>query len=129
MSNLSESSPDLHKNTNQRTLNSAVNPSTEETYVIIFHLKTGAQAQFLALLEPVLDAMRNEATFINAILHRDPASDNTFMLYETWADREDVINIQQHRPYRKAFWDTLPELLTQPRQIQIWKPMRTDLAI
>ncbi|PJX28368.1 antibiotic biosynthesis monooxygenase [Advenella sp. S44] len=96
---------------------------------MIFHLKTGVQAQFLGLLEPVLDAMRDEDTFVNAVLHQDPCADATYMLYETWLDREDVLNVQMHRPYRKAFWDTLPELLDQPRQIQVWKPVRTDLVI
>ncbi len=129
MTDLSASSADLHKNTNPRTLVSARSRPTEETYVIIFHLKTGVQAQFLRLLEPVLDAMRDESTFVNAVLHQDPSSDATFMLYETWLDREDVLNVQMHRPYRKAFWDTLPQLLAQPRQIQVWKPVRADLVI
>lgn len=129
MIELSESSPVLHKNTNHRKLVSSVSQPTEETYVIIFHLKAGTQAQFLALLEPVLDAMRDEITFINAALHRDPASETTYMLYETWLDREDVLNVQMHRPYRQAFWNTLPQLLAQPRQIQVWKPVRTDLTI
>ncbi len=129
MTELSTSSPDLHKNTNHRTLVSSVSRPTEETYVITFHLKAGTQTQFLALLEPVLDAMRDETTFVNAALHRDPASDTVYMLSETWLDREDVLNVQMHRPYRHAFWDTLPELLEQPRQIQVWKPIRTDLTV
>src|SRR5690606_2315848 len=123
MSQLSVSSPRLHKNTNQRTLVSSVSGPTEETYVIIANLKAGAQARFFALLEPVLDAMRDETTFVNAVLHRDPSSDTVYMLYETWLDGEDVLNVQMHRPYRQAFWDALPELLEQPRQIQVWKPI------
>lgn len=129
MTDLPASSADLHKNTNPRKLVSYKSRPTEETFVIIFHLKTGAQAQFLELLEPVLNAMRDEDTFVNAVLHQDPASDTTYMLYETWLDRQDVLNVQMHRPYRKAFWDTLPQLLTQPRQIQVWKPVRADLAV
>lgn len=129
MIELSASSPDLHKNTNHRTLVSSVSRPTEETYVITFHLKAGTQAQFLALLEPVLNAMRDETTFVNAALHCDPTSDTVYMLYETWLDRDDVLNVQMHRPYRQAFWDALPQLLEQPRQIQVWKPIRTDLTV
>jgi quinol monooxygenase YgiN len=28
--------------------------------------------------------MKNEPTYYEAILHRDPESENSFMLYETW---------------------------------------------
>lgn len=129
MPDRSISSPDLHKNTTRRKLISTVNPPTEETYVIVCRLKAGARPQFMALLGPVLDAMRHEDTFVNAVLHQDPASADTYMLYETWLDGEDVMNVQMHRPYRQAFWEALPELLSQPRQIQVWKPMRSDLTI
>nr|WP_245416327.1 putative quinol monooxygenase [Microvirga sp. 17 mud 1-3] len=80
------------------------------------------------LLTPVLDAMRHEPTFINAVLHRDPEDANRFMLYETWADLQDVIEVQIGRPYRQAFWDRLPDLLAEPRRIGTWQPMRSDFA-
>lgn len=124
----SASSPGLHKNTTRRQLSSTANLPTEETYFIIFHLKTGIHTTFLQLLNTVLDAMRHETTFINAVLHRDPESADTYMLYETWLDGEDVLNVQMHRPYRQAFWDALPDLLAKPRQIQVWKPIRTDVT-
>jgi quinol monooxygenase YgiN len=96
------------------------------TYVITFCVKAGAEDEFLGLLHPVLDAMRHEATFENAILHRDPEAPNRFMLYETWADHDDVVEVQMHRDYRKLFWDKLPALLAEPRQVQTWAPMRSD---
>ena len=98
------------------------------TYVITLQLKPGCAAEFLALLTPLLDAMRHEASFIDAVLHRDPKNENRFMLYETWADHDDVVSVQMHRPYRQAYWARLPELLERPREVQIWRPLRADLA-
>ncbi|MCB8820146.1 putative quinol monooxygenase [Microvirga rosea] len=98
------------------------------TFVISFHIRDGFQEEFLALLTPVLDAMRHEATFINAMLHQDPDNPARFMLYETWADLDEVMNVQIGRDYRKAFWDRLPELLSEPRHIQTWQPIRSDFT-
>ena len=60
---------------------------------------------FRTLLNNVLDAMRHEENFREAILHRDPESPCRFMLYEAWADHEDVLGVQLHRPYRQAHHD------------------------
>lgn len=96
------------------------------SYVIIFTLLPGAEVEFLRLLEPVLDAMRHEPTFRNAILHCDPSASNRYMLYESWSDAEDVANVQVHRKYRQAFWKNLPKLLETARDVQVWQPMRGD---
>jgi hypothetical protein len=39
-----------------------------------------------------------------------------------------VVEVQMHRPYRKAYWDRLPTLLREPRRIETWRPMRRDFA-
>ena len=96
------------------------------TYVIKFQVIATERARFLLLLEGVLNAMRSEPTFREAILHQDPASDCRFMLYETWEDHDDVLNVQLHRPYRQAWHEALPTLLEKDREIAIWKPLRTD---
>ena len=98
------------------------------TFILTLHLKPGCEEEFLALLTPVLDAMRDEPTFINAALHRDPEDPTRFMLYETWADLDDVAQVQMQRSYRSAYWERLPELLAKDRQIQVWKPLRGDFA-
>ena len=98
------------------------------TYVIKFTVIPSQEQRFLRLLEGVLDAMRNEPEFHEAILHRDPASAEKFMLYETWKDHNDVLNVQIHKPYRQAFHDALPAVLAEPRDIQIWEPLRADRA-
>jgi quinol monooxygenase YgiN len=96
--------------------------------IVSIHVKPGYEQEFLRLLTPVLDAMRHEATFINAVLHQDPEDPTRFMLYETWADRDDLSRVQIHREYRKAYWARLPEILREPRQIQIWQPLRGDFT-
>jgi (4S)-4-hydroxy-5-phosphonooxypentane-2,3-dione isomerase len=96
------------------------------TYLIKFQVVQGRRGQFLKLLEGVLDAMRHESTFHEAMLHRDPASEHHFMLYETWESHADVVNVQLHRPYRRSWHEALPAILEHERDITIWEPLRTD---
>lgn len=96
------------------------------TYVIRFDVRPGQRERFLALLEGVLDAMRAEPMFHQAVLHRDPQSESTFLLYETWESHDDMVAVQLHRPYRGAWHAALPELLARPREIAVWEPMRAD---
>jgi quinol monooxygenase YgiN len=96
------------------------------TYLIKFQVVPERREQFLKLLNGVLDAMRSEPMFHEAILHSDPTSDNLFMLYETWESHEDVVNVQLQRPYRRAWHEALPTLLEQERDITIWEPLRAD---
>ena len=98
------------------------------TFIVTLALKPGCQERFLELLTPVLDAMRHETTFSNAVLHQNPEDPTRFMLYETWADLDEVVQVQMGRDYRKAYWDRLPSLLREPRQVQTWKPMRRDFT-
>ena len=94
-----------------------------ETYVITFHVREGRSERFLALLKPVLEAMRDEKTFVRAALHVDPERPDVFQLHETWADRDDVLKVQLHRPYRAAWHAALEDLLARPREIQVWDPI------
>jgi quinol monooxygenase YgiN len=94
--------------------------------IVTLHVKPGRAGEFLAALAPVLDAMRHEPTFINAVLHRDPEDPDRFMLYETWADRSELVEVQMGRAYRKPYMDRLPELLAEPRQVQVFQPLRGD---
>nr|WP_295811611.1 antibiotic biosynthesis monooxygenase [uncultured Nitratireductor sp.] len=82
-----------------------------ETYVITFHLKPGMEARFRELLDPVLDAMRHENTFVYAALHVNPELPDVFQL---------------HRPYRAKWHAALDDLLARPRQIEIWRALRAD---
>ncbi len=98
------------------------------TYVIGFTIRPGQRDRFLALLEPVLDAMRHEPTFRSATLNTDPENDHRFLLHESWESHEEVLTVQIHRAYRAAFHAALDEVLAAPREIGIWTMLRTDHA-
>jgi quinol monooxygenase YgiN len=84
--------------------------------------------EFLALLTPVLDAMRHETTFVSAGLHRSPDDPTSFMLCEVWADRNDLVNVQMKRDYRTTYEARLPDLLREPRRAEIWDGLRADFT-
>jgi quinol monooxygenase YgiN len=96
------------------------------TYIIRFHVKPEQRERFHTLLNGVLDAMRHEPMFHEAVLHAHPEQPNVFLLYETWEDHEDVLNVQVKRPYRAAWHAALDEILAAPREISVWKPVRAD---
>lgn len=98
------------------------------TFIVTIEVKPGGEAEFLRALAPVLDAMRHETTFVNAVLHRSPDDPSRFMIYETWADLDDVRDVQLARQYRQAYHDLLPALLSEPRRVEIWTPMRGDFS-
>ncbi|MGQ9367881.1 putative quinol monooxygenase [Azospirillum sp. ST 5-10] len=95
-------------------------------FVVSLTVRPGCEEAFLGLLHPLLDAMRHETGFVNAVLHRDPADPGRFMLYETWTDLTEVVEVQMARPYRAAYEARLPELLREPRAVQVWHPLRGD---
>lgn len=97
------------------------------TYLIQFNVVSEQRDRFLALLTGVLDAMRNELMFHQAFLHEDPGAPNRFMLLETWESHEDVLEVHLKRSYREAWHQALPELLSEPRDVSMWKPLRADI--
>ncbi len=98
------------------------------TYLITFDIMPDKRAEFLTLLNEVLDAMRGETTFREAILHCDPEKEDRYMLYETWESHDDVVEVQLARPYRRRWHEALPELLRRERTVTIWQPLRSDRA-
>lgn len=95
---------------------------------VSLRVRPECEAEFLGLLGPVLDAMRHEPSFINAVLHRHPEDPSHFLLYETWADRQDLVEVQMRRPYRAAYEARLPALLREPREARVWRPLRGDFT-
>ena len=92
----------------------------EVSVLVFLRVKPERMDEFLALLTPVLDAMRHEATFISAALHRSPDDAASFMLYEIWADRDDLVDVQMKREYRSTYEARLPDLLREPRRAEVW---------
>ena len=96
--------------------------------VVTLKVRAGMEDEFLALLTPVLNAMRHETTFVSAALHRSPDDPASFMLYEVWADRDDLVNVQMKRDYRAAYEARLPDFLREPRRAEIWDRLRADFT-
>lgn len=96
------------------------------TYLIRFKIRPEKREEFLSLIDGVLDAMRNEQSFISATLHRDPADSTGYLLHETWQDHQDVLDVQLKREYRNGWHDALPGLLQEPRDISVWEELRSD---
>jgi len=96
------------------------------TMIVINWVKPGCETEYRRWTAPVLDAMRHEPTFINTILHQDDEDPTRFMLYETWADRNDFFDIQMKKPYRLEYEHMLPGLLRAPREITFFKSLRAD---
>jgi quinol monooxygenase YgiN len=103
-------------------------PAGAIAVTVTLHVAPEHEAEFLRLLTPVLDAMRQEASFVAATLHRDPEDPALFMLHEIWADRGDLVEVQMRRPYRAAYEARLPALLRTPREARAWQPLRADAA-
>jgi quinol monooxygenase YgiN len=100
----------------------------EVAVLVYLNAKPESCEEFLRLLTPVLDAMRHESTFISAILHRNRQDPSSFMLYEVWADHDDLVNVQMKRDYRAAYEARLPDLLREPRRAVIWERLRGDFT-
>lgn len=98
-------------------------PAGTVSYLSSFAVRPSERARFLQLITGVLEAMREEATFVSAALHVDPANENRFLLLETWRDHQDVLEVQLRRPYREAWHQALPELLEDGRDISVWSPV------
>ena len=92
-------------------------------YLIEFTVMDDQRERFLQLISDVLTAMAQEANYRSAMLHEDPNDPRHFLLHEVWADHEDVMHVQMHRPYRREWHAALPDLLDGERRIEVWRPV------
>ena len=98
------------------------------TLIVTVPIRPGMEDEYLAILHPVLDAMRHESTFLHTAVHRGADDPGLFVLYETWRNREDFFSVQRNRPYRAEHESRLPELLRAPRTMAVFETLRTDTA-
>ena len=102
--------------------------SGEFTLLVTVPIKPGAEAEYLEILQPVLDATRHEPTFLGTTVHRAADDPGLFILYETWRDRADFFAVQRHRPYRAEHESRLTGLLRSPRTMVVLETLRIDSA-
>ena len=93
------------------------------------HVKPGCEKEFLALVHPVNDIMRHELTFISTLLHQSSDDPSLFMLHEMWLDADDFFSVKMKREYRKDYEARLPALLREPREMKIFRPLRSDVVL
>jgi len=76
------------------------------------------------MMMDVVTSMSAEPDFISATVHEKLDDPNTFVIYETWAcSREEFLSRHLGRPYRSAYEEQLPSMLSGERQIQFLKPV------
>ncbi|WP_226553935.1 putative quinol monooxygenase [Celeribacter naphthalenivorans] len=100
--------------------------TTPITVLVTFDVKPGQAEAFRAVLDPVLDAMREEDSFISATLSVDPEHETRFLLVETWSDGAELMTVQLKRPYRAAMNAVFEEILLKPQEVAVWHPLRSD---
>lgn len=98
------------------------------TMIVVNRVKPGYQEEYRRWVEPVLDAMRHEPSFMNTILHQAADDVCCFMLYETWRDRDEFFNVQMKKSYRSEYERVLPSLLSVAREIRYFTPLRADFT-
>ena len=88
-------------------------------FFVHFEVKPGKEGAFRTLLDPLLDTMSGEASFINYFLLQHENDASRFVIYETWqGTAEDFVKNEMPRPYREDYEAAVQGLLTKPREIE-----------
>lgn len=97
--------------------------------IITIHVKPDCVEEFLRILNKVADDVRGEPMLISNVAHQDPEDPTKFMLWEIWSDQKDFFEVQMLREYRKPYEERLLDLLAEPREVRIWKPLRGHTTV
>jgi quinol monooxygenase YgiN len=92
-------------------------------FFVCFQTKPGQEQIFRRYLDPVLDAMSHEESFLDYFLLQDETNSTKFVIYETWYGNEAEFRATQlERPYRRPYEEHLPAILAKPREVEYnWK--------
>ncbi|ABE42312.1 Antibiotic biosynthesis monooxygenase [Polaromonas sp. JS666] len=96
--------------------------------IVSLKVKSEYLEEFLNSLNEVLDAMRLETTFVNTIACRSPDDPNSFLLFETWLNREHFMTTELKRAYRVPHEERLGYMLLEKRELAFWTPIRGDFS-
>ena len=81
---------------------------------IRFKTRAGRKNEFRRHLYTLVEAMKGEPSFVNAIIHDDPDHPDDIVIYETWqGTRASWLHHELTKPYRAAYEKTLAELLEE----------------
>lgn len=98
----------------------------QEQVAFIVHLPFKPERTALGrqMVMEIVRAMSLEPEFINTWVNEMQDEPDTLVLYETWAcSRDDFIARQLSKPYRLAYEQQLPSLLSGERQIVFLTPL------
>jgi len=91
----------------------------DTTIILVFlPVKPEARDEFRQKLSQIGEQIAKEPQFVSAAIHEDMDDPDTLILYETWnATREELVETQLTRPYRKEYEAALGDLLKSERRI------------
>src|SRR5258708_8356516 len=101
---------------------------TRELFVLLVRIpvKAGFENEYLSLINAVIDEMRYETSFVNAVVHRSTEDPTVFLLHETWLGRDEFFTVQMNRSYLESYESRLPQITRAARAITILEPARLD---
>ena len=96
---------------------------------VYFQVKPGlAEASYMDLTK-LIDEYYNERTFLNIFVLQDLAIPEKFALYETWIDKDDFINVQMRRPYRRNYEKVILTKLIEAEKVQYWQLIGSETQL
>lgn len=97
----------------------AIAAGEQAVIYIRFRIKPGRREEFRQALYNIIETMKHEPTWIDAIVLDDPENPDDLLLYETWAgSKEAWIAEQLDREYRVPYEKIVAELVEE--RIGIW---------
>jgi len=101
---------------------------TTELFVLLVRIpvKAGFEDEYLSLINAVIDEMRHEPSFVNAVVHRSTQDPTMFVLHETWLGRDEFFTVQMKRSHRESYEARLPQIMRSAREITILEPLRRE---
>jgi quinol monooxygenase YgiN len=98
--------------------------ATKVSVFAYIHAKPGKEEATKQALLALVAPTRAEEGCLNYDLHQSPADRTKFIFYENWTSRE-LLEKHLNSAHIAAFRARVPELLTQPPDIQIWEMVST----
>src|SRR5260370_16603417 len=92
---------------------------TRELFVLLVRIpvKAGFENEYLSLINAVIDEMRHETSFVNAVVHRSTEAPTVFLLHETWLGRDEFFTVHMKLSYPHSYPARLPQIMRAPREI------------
>jgi quinol monooxygenase YgiN len=96
------------------------------TVVVTFKIRPGEEERFKTALLAHLPACVAEPTCRRMWFYEDPDDPTRFMLYEDWDDRDEFLEVQLKRPYRRPYMEATEHLWESPRVTTLWRRVSTE---